>query len=257
MEIFLTATGIVALWFSGIVITDSYQKGSYDRKKKGLIGRVVKLSPEFYEKNNVSKYGKIVSIYNDDPVKQKILEVSVQTFPTKKALLAARKMARLDYDKKYAIAQEQYKRMMLQYKKEEKDFKDGKNPMVGSGGGSMSSYNAFYGSASYMPTIPQPPREPRYDFYFDEGNWMEEHVFVVKKSLTQLMPRNFDLKTERLIKTINGTKKGGEKPKKVMRMPRIYKFALLAALVYLVWDFALNFNSIMNVLYTTIILHGK
>lgn len=258
MEVFLTITGIIALWFSGIVVTDSYQKGAYDRKKKKLAGRVVRLSPEFYEKNNVSKYGKIVCVYNDDLIKQQILEVEVQCFPTKKAMLAARKMAKLDYDKRFEIAQEQYKKLVAQYKKEKKEFEDGDNPMIGSGGGqgypTNSSYMAY---GSYAPMSPQQPTKPRHNFYFDEGDWMANHVFVIKKKLTQLMPKNFDLQTEQLIKTINEHKKGGEKPKKVMRMPRIYKFALLGVLVFLAWDFALHANQIINTIYSTVILHGK
>src|SRR6266571_2073004 len=91
----------------------------------------------------------------------------------------------------------------------------------------------------------QPPLEPQYNFQY------EKPIELVERKDFKLMPKNFDWVNESVSKSIQ--MKGGET--KVRKMPRLFRFALYLALIWIVWDIVFNANSIANFVVHTFILH--
>lgn len=216
-------------------IRTSKKKKAFIRKKKNLIGRVVKLSPKFLSSDykDFYKYAKIIDIYEifiDGKGTSNIDSLLVQGIPDKKALLTAKDT----YDK-------DYKARMKSFEKSNKEYLNKRYVWV------VTQYPNFGGG--YSPQFPQRP------VYNPSSLFNSDNLKIsVNCEDVKLMPKNWDIVSGTVMKPINSVKKGGE-VKKMKRMPRIFRFALYLALVVLVWDLVLNANNIILFAVHTFILH--
>lgn len=85
-------------------------------------------------------------------------------------------------------------------------------------------------------------KEKVYDQYLPSGQYSNKPSLHTRNSILSDSLKKSALK-KYLKRVPELTSKGGEK-KKVKRMPRIFKYALYAALVVLVWDVVSNANNI-------------
>lgn len=240
MEVLSISTiGIIALWVAGIIVIDNYRKGAWVRKLRGYQGRVVALSSEFRAKNKDviggAKYGTIIEDSQTDEKRQKVLEFVVEIMPTKEVFALA--------EGKY---KEQFKQLKAQYLEQTQEYQKQIALLQDPSSVQFQQHRQNY-MMGYDNSIPRRPQEPSYNFHY------EPEEFCLKTKHLKLMPKGFDIVSVSIMKNIN-SKKGGEKKKKMGKMPRIFRFAIYSAVTVLIWDFVANVNQVA-IFFVNLFLH--
>ena len=121
-----------------------------------------------------------------------------------------------------------------------------------------------YGTQSYLrPTMAIPygwyqqkyaqqqayPSEPVYDFR------VPTRTMFIKKGQFKLMPKGFDYLTGTITKELKVKNPTVKEVKSKKIMPRLFRYCMYIGLTYVVLDIAFNFNTIINFIVHTFILH--
>lgn len=235
MDIALIYSTIGGIWIIGLVLFDIINYSRYKNRKLAILGRTVRLDESFCKSHSISRYGIINKIA--DERKRRILSVEVKCYPTAGYI----KRAKEAYDKQYEGRMQTYKEEVARYNALTQNISPGQLQQYQQAAYQLS-YNPGYQQYYQQFEKYQAPYKPNYDFTSTSG----EIYLTVKKSLTKLMPKNFDIQTENVIKPIS---KGKEVTTR-RTMPRIFKYLLLLALVIFIFSLVTTIDSFMPTIFS-------
>lgn len=224
---------------------------AFRNKLENLEKRIVCFSKEYRAKHGMKhKYG-MIDYVSYQLSKRKITSLNIQllgSFPDKE------KRNKWEKDKQYQIKQLEEK--IKKYENETPtsptlEYRDYRptslqgtiSPLYV---GTMSQYAQQYANAyNSHDMLLQQLRQLQTSTYVESNPYLEVPYTLVLKKKMKIMPRNFDWQNETIIKSLD---KKGKEVKRMRRYPRLYTFAVLSALVYLLWDVVLNANNIVTFL---------
>lgn len=217
-DILTTLAALIVFWLIAIFTIHGNNTKKRRAFNQALQGRIVKIETE--DTDGVPVYAIVLQI-SDREEDEAINQVRVREFETKEG-----------YKERFEIWEKQHKAWEARKKNQRalEQSRDLHYQQIGWG------YSDIIDARSQDP---EPYWEDRIEY---EVDWID----------CKIMPEGFDPRTKKLALS---QPKGGEKKKVMRKMPRLFRYALYAALVVLVWDAVLHANDVAIFTVNTFLLH--